>query len=159
MCSVTTQRSINDEYKAIKEKADTYIALPWANSGVLVTRTSVKTNGMLLVNVFGSPLSGNKWKLINEKELKDNWGIICVTINEHKEGKFFELDDVTGSRKFHHQGVWKFLFKVGNTVTDKDDPIIIELRYGNESESECVQSVTVKVNVSEYVAPRHRDIY
>ena len=157
--SYTTQRSINDEYNAIKEKADTFIALPWSNNGVLITRTTVKTNGVLLVNVFGSPMSGNTWKVINEKEMKEKWGVTCVNVNEHKEGQFFELDDVTGSRKFHHKGVWKFLFKVGNTVTDKDDPIIIELRYGNESESESVQSVTVKVNVSEYVAPRHRDIY
>ena len=113
---------------------------------------------MLLVNVFGSPLSGNKWKLINEKELKDNWGIICVTINEHKEGKFFELDDVTGSRKFHHQGVWKFLFKVGN-ATDKENPAVVELRYGKENEGECEQSVTVKVNVNDNVITKHHDIY
>ena len=105
-------RFLKDE-NPIEKQADTFMALPW---GIYSSITTVKEEGVLLIKLFGTQATGNDWRLINEEEIKEKWGFEALNLDEQKSAPYFGIDNISGSRRFHHKGVWKFLIKVGKAT-------------------------------------------
>jgi hypothetical protein len=96
-----------------EKQADTFMALPW---GIYSSITHVKEDGVLLIKLFGTQATGNDWRLINAEEMKEKWGFEALNLDENKSAPYFGIDNISGSRKFHHKGVWKFLVRVGKEI-------------------------------------------
>ena len=149
LLSVSSQhnklRILKDE-NLIEKQADTLIALPW---GIYSTIANVKEEGVLLVKLFGTQSTGNDWRLTNEEEIKEKWGFEALNLNDQKSAPFFYIDTISGSRKFRHKGVWKFLIKVGKP-TPSNEPATIKFAY---SPSFGVENTAQHVDVHVIVKP------
>ena len=115
LLNISSQNSLRflKEELLEEKQADTFIALPW---GIYSSITHVKEDGVLLIKLFGTQATGNDWRLVNAEEMKEKWGFEPLNLDENKSAPYFGIDNISGSRKFHHKGVWKFLVKVGKEI-------------------------------------------
>jgi hypothetical protein len=115
LLNISSQNSLRflKEELLEEKQADTFMALPW---GIYSSITHVKEDGVLLIKLFGTQATGNDWRLINAEEMKEKWGFEALNLDENKSGPYFGIDNISGSRRFHHKGVWKFLVKVGKEI-------------------------------------------
>ena len=128
----------------LTKKADTKVALPWGPDTIAFTKTFVKEGNTLIVSLFGTVSTGNQWRLLNAEELKEKWGIEAINLKEDKSAPTIMLDNISGSRKFHHKDVWKFLFKA-TKVLPNDDTALILFSYAKSFDGEPEQQAKIKV--------------
>ena len=108
----------------------------------------MKVGKTLLINLFGTESSGNKWRLLNEEELKEKWGFEPMTLTEDKSAPYVMLDNISGSRKMKHKRVWRFLFKAGK-LPKNGEPVVPKFVYGPSFEAEPLHHVDIFVHVHE----------
>lgn len=133
---------IDDE---IEKQSDTRIALPW---GLRSSKTHMKVGKVILINLFGTEATGNNWRLLNEDELKEKWEFEPMNLTEEKSAPYVMLDNISGSRKMHHKGVWRFLFKA-HKIPENGEPVVVKLSYGTSFEAQPEQTIDVLVHIHE----------
>ena len=118
----------------IEKQATIKFAFPWS---IKSTKVFIKNEGVLLINLFGSISTGYQWRLLNEDEIKQKWNYETLNLDDNKSVPFVMVDNISGSRKMHHKGVFKFLFKTGNTPTETEgEPVKISFAYSKSFDEE-----------------------
>jgi hypothetical protein len=126
----------------IAKQADVKIAIPW---GLNHSKVKMKEETVLLISLYGNHLDGKQWRLMNEQEIKEKWGLEPLNLDEQKSGTYVFMDNASGSRKMKFKGTWKFLIKAGK-IPANGEPAIIKVAYGTSFE-EIERSIDLSVVV------------